>query len=200
MAQKLFWETISALERQHTFKVKTRNFHVKSRRFKGIPRRIKKTIHAVDSTTIRLVVSNIDWAKHRRRKAGLKCHLRLDLQSCLPGFVHISPARENDAVHAAAACCGLKAGEIALFDRAYLDVRHLRALHQRGVFWVTRTKTSTRFRVLKTRAIKNAAAVTGITILADEEVEPELEASRKLYPCKPRRVHALLCRVFRRNG
>ena len=31
-------------------------------------------------------------------------------------------------------------GEIALFDRAYVDFAHLHELSERGVFWVTRAK------------------------------------------------------------
>jgi hypothetical protein len=38
-------------------------------------------IHVVDSTMIHLIAPCMDWAKHRRRKAAAKCHLRLDLQS-----------------------------------------------------------------------------------------------------------------------
>jgi hypothetical protein len=30
---------------------------------------------------IHLIAPCMDWAKHRRRKAAAKCHLRLDLQS-----------------------------------------------------------------------------------------------------------------------
>src|SRR5690606_28630260 len=38
-------------------------------------RRFKTVIHVVDSTTIELVASCLDWAKHQRRKAAAKCHL-----------------------------------------------------------------------------------------------------------------------------
>jgi hypothetical protein len=34
----------------------------------------------------------------------------------------------------------LKSGEIALFDKGYVDFGHLRDLDQRGIFWVTRAK------------------------------------------------------------
>ena len=60
-------------------------------------RRFRRVIHVVDSTTIELVASCMDWAKHRRRKAAAKCHLRLDLQSFLPRFAIIDTARDNDA-------------------------------------------------------------------------------------------------------
>ena len=53
---------------------------------KGLPRRFKRTIHAIDSSTIALVANCMDWGRHRRRKAAAKLHLRLNLQSFLPCF------------------------------------------------------------------------------------------------------------------
>ncbi|HEV2390752.1 MAG TPA: hypothetical protein VG146_00170, partial [Verrucomicrobiae bacterium] len=67
---------------------------------KRFARKFKRTIHLVDSTTIQLIASCIDWAKHRRSKAAAKCHLRLDLQSFLPRFAIIDTAREADAKRA----------------------------------------------------------------------------------------------------
>lgn len=61
-------------------------------RGKGVARRFRRVIHVVDSTTIQLVASCMDWAKHRRRKAAAKCHLRLDLHSFLPRFAMILSA------------------------------------------------------------------------------------------------------------
>jgi len=47
-------------------------------------------------TTIQLVASCMSWAKHRRRKAAAKCHLRLNLQSFLPSLAIIDAARQHD--------------------------------------------------------------------------------------------------------
>ena len=60
----------------------------------------------MDSTTIPLIASCLDWAKHRRRKAVAKCHLRLDLQSFLPRFAIVDTARQNDAKRARELCAG----------------------------------------------------------------------------------------------
>jgi len=56
------------------------------RRFRRLTGRFKRVIHVGDSTTIQLIASYLDWAKHRRRKAAAKCPLRLDLHSLLPRF------------------------------------------------------------------------------------------------------------------
>ena len=58
--------------------------------------RFKRVIHLVDATTIQLVARCLDWAKHRRRKAAAKCHLRLDLQTFLPRFAIVDTAGEHD--------------------------------------------------------------------------------------------------------
>lgn len=90
----------------------------------------------------------MDWAKHRRRKAAAKCHLRLDLHSFLPRFAIIDTARHHDASRARELCAGIRTGEIVIFDKAYLDFTHLRDLSERGVFWVTRAKDDLNCRVL----------------------------------------------------
>jgi hypothetical protein len=72
--ERLFWSELAHL--QHA----SPDFAA-GRKGKGLSRRFKVRIHAVDSTVIKLVANSIDWAKHRRRKAAAKMHLRLDLHS-----------------------------------------------------------------------------------------------------------------------
>ena len=110
--------------------------------------RFKRKIHVVDSTTIQLVANCLDWAKHRRRKAAAKCHVRLDLQSFLPKFVVVDTAREADNKRAREMCAGVMSGEIVIFDKAYVDFQHLFDLHQRKVFWVTRAKENLQYEVI----------------------------------------------------
>jgi hypothetical protein len=109
--------------------------------------RFKRVIHIVDATTIQLVANCMDWAKHRRRKAAGKCHMRLDLQSFLPRFAIVDTAKESDSKRAREVCADIRDGEIVVFDRAYLDFLHLADLSARGVFWVTRAKDNMIFRV-----------------------------------------------------
>ena len=147
--------------------------------------RFTRTIHIVDSTTVELIASCLDWAKHRRRKAAAKCHLRLDLQSFLPRFLLLDSARHADGHHAWAVCAGLRAGEIVLFDRAYVDFAHLLDLTRRGVFWVTRAKENQQFRVVKKLLQKPAGKIR-----RDDRVIPKIATTRALYPERLRRVVA----------
>jgi hypothetical protein len=180
MAEKLFWSVLTHLQNLQP------HFGA-GRRFRGLTGRFKRTIHIVDSTTIQLVASCLDWAKHRRRKAAAKCHLRLDLQSLLPRFAIVDTARDNDNARARELCAGIRAGEIVIFDRAYVDFAHLFGLLVRGAFWVTRTKDNLRLRVVKRRLRRPAG-----NILRDDEVVLINPLSRGEYPQRLRRVTALV--------
>jgi len=142
MAEALFWGTLKSLESAHP------RFRLEGRKYCAFPRRFKKVISVVDSSTIKLVANCIDWAKHRRRKAAAKMHLRLDLASFLPAFILVKSAGSNDAKEARAVCYDIKDGEIVTFDKAYVDFKHLYELLKRGVFWVTRTKDNMKYEVV----------------------------------------------------
>jgi hypothetical protein len=134
--EEVFWKTLEHLSRAAPgFSGK----HPGKRRRNPV-HRFKKAIHAIDSTTMELVANCMDWAKHRRRKAAAKMHLRLGVNGFLPTFALVDVAKEHDNKRARELCAGLEAGEIALFDKAYVDFAHLWDLCRRGVRWVTRAK------------------------------------------------------------
>ena len=176
MAEKLFWSVLAHLQSLH------KGFAC-GNKGRGLARRFRRVIHVVDSTTIQLVASCMDWAQHRRRKAAAKCHLRLDLHSFLPRFAIIDTARDNDAKRAQEICAGIRPGEIVLFDKAYVDFKHLFALEQRGVFWVTRAKDNLTFTPLEDRPVSGAT-------LADQVISLKCAQSANDYPQVLRRVTA----------
>ena len=180
LAEALFWQMLEHLKsRCPTF--------AGGRAGRRLAGRFTRAIHVVDSTTLELIASCLDWAKHRRRKAAAKCHLRLDLQSFLPRFVLVDTARHADGYHARTVCAGLRAGEIVLFDRAYADFAHLYDLGQRGVFWITRAKESHPFRVVKKLQPQPAGK-----ILRDDLVLLQVPATRAGHPARLRRIVALV--------
>lgn len=154
---------------------------------RGYLRRFRTAIHAIDSTTIQLVANCMDWAKHRRRKAAAKCHLRLNLQSFLPECAIIDTAKFHDGAKAKTLCARLEDGEIAVFDKAYVDFKHLHELTQRGVWWVTRAKDNLQYKVLK-----RLKTTDNPRILSDEVVELTVFYSQRAYPQQMRRVVALV--------
>jgi len=177
MAEQLFWKVLDHLQSlQPDF--------VRGKRFK-LARRFKRVIHVVDSTIIQLVASCLDWAKHRRRKAAAKCHLRLDLHSFLPRFAIIDTARHHDGKRARELCAGVRAGEIVVFDKAYVDFSHLYDLLLRGVFWVTRAKDDLTYKVLKKMPKSKDER-----ILRDELIQLKVFVSHRDYPQPMRRIVA----------
>lgn len=174
MAEELFWEVLKSLRRQRP------GFGV---RYKALPRRFTRAIYAIDSTTITLVQNCMDWAKHRRRKAAAKCHMRLDLGSFLPSFAIIEEAAHHDDSRARQLCAALRDGEIALFDKAYINFAHLFELTERGVFWVTRAKDNMSYRVCKKLLRKPKGKV-----LRDDLIALKTPKSKNQYPQLLRRI------------
>ena len=176
MARELFWTTLSEFQRQFP------NFGM-GRNYCGFPRRFKRIINVVDSTTIKLVANCMDWAKHRRRKAAAKCHIRLDLQTFLPRFALVKSAGTHDSTEAQELCADIRAGEIVVFDKAYIKYKHLQELTGRGVFWVSRAKDNMAFSIVKRN--KHSGA-----ILKDVLVRLKGNKSQKVYPLLLRMITA----------
>ena len=179
MAEELFWSVLNRLTSLRP--------RFGGRTYAGMPRRFKRLIHVVDATTIQLVANCIDWARHRRKKAAAKMHLRLNLRSFLPAFAVVDTAKLTDAGAARAVCVGIGRGEIVVFDKAYVDFGHLYELQQRGVFWVTRAKDN-----MKSRCVRRRIRRPEGNILRDDEVVLSVAKSRLAYPEPLRRIVALV--------
>lgn len=177
MAEKLFWSVLdhlSSLSPEFT----------QGKRW-GRAHRFRTAIHVVDTTVIELVANCMSWAKHRRRKAAAKTHMRLNLQSLLPNFVIVDTAAEHDNKRARELCADVKAGEIIIFDKGYIDFVHMRELDERQVYWVTRAKDNMAYEVVKKLPVNQ-----GGKILADEIVV--LKKEGKAAPEAMRRVVVLV--------
>src|SRR5690554_1196545 len=169
MAKDLFYETL------HHQTGHFPKFGRMDKSFK-LPRRIKRVINLVDSTTIQLFANCMDWAKHRRRKAAAKCHLMLDALTFLPRFAVVGSAKSHDAVQGRILCNQLKDGEIVIFDKAYVDFKHLFELMQRGILWVTRAKTNMSYKIVRRQK------KTHKSIIRDSEIRLKGYRSSKDYP------------------
>ena len=142
MAEELFWTVLAEIKQKYP------EFISNGRHYPGMPWRFKRPIHIVDSTTIKLIAKCLNWAKHREQKAAAKMHLDLDLKSFLPTFAIVNRAKDSDPKMAWEVCGGIRAGEIVVFDKAYVDFDHLYHLHRRGVTGVTRAKENICYEVM----------------------------------------------------
>jgi hypothetical protein len=177
MAEQLFWAVLEHLQ--------TLQPAFGGNRRPKFAFRFKRPIHIVDATVIQLMARSLDWAKHRRRKAAAKCHLRLDLQTFLPRCAIVDTAAEHETRRARELCANIHAGEIVIFDKAYVDFDHLADLSARDVFWVTRAKDNLQCRV----AQKFQDGIQG-NILRDDLIALTTPVVQKVYPVKLRRVIA----------
>ena len=84
-------------------------------------------------------------------------------------------------------CAGIKAGEIVIFDKAYVDFEHLADLSLREVFWVTRAKDNMQFKVSQ----RYQQGIIG-KMLRDDLIRLQTPTSRQDYPELLRRVVALV--------
>jgi len=177
MAEGLFWAVLEHLQQVHPQFARGAT--------RGMAWRFRRAIHVVDATVIQLVASCLDWARHNRRKAAAKCHVRLSLRSLLPQFVVVGSARESELAQARRLCASLQAGEIVLFDRGYHHLAHFWELTQKGVFFVTRPKTGLLLKVVRRRR-----RPADPRILADEELVTTGSSVAGDYPARLRRVRA----------
>ena len=198
LIKKLFWKTVEHYQQTHP-----KFFTQGGRSYFRLPRRFKRAIRAVDSTTIELIAKCMDWAKHRKHKAAAKVHVALDLISFIPIRIITDSANHHDGSYMSELCGNMKSGDIAVMDRAYVDYRQLNTLTENGVFWVTRSKANMKVKVVKelNKGRKNipleGMAVHYPVILKDEEVVLTGKASHKRYPRSFRHVEA---KVLDSNG
>ena len=181
-AELVFWRTLAHLQHRDQSFGRQRPGGSAGR---SLLHRFKVRIHAVDSTVIELVANCMDWAKHRRRKAAAKMHLRLGLNGFLPTFAIVDTAGEHDNKRAREVCAGLEEGEIVVFDKAYVDFAHLHDLDVCGVQWVTRAKDN-----FCCCTVRNLPVKKGGKIVKDQIVKLTGSKWQKLAGWTLRRVEA----------
>ena len=193
LIKKLFWKTVEYYQQTHP------NFFTQgARSYFRLPRRFKRAIRAIDSTTIELIAKCMDWAKHRKHKAAAKVHVALDLISFIPIRVVTDSANHHDGSYMSELCGNMKSGDIAVMDRAYVDYKQLDTLTEQGVFWVTRSKSNMKVKVIRelNKGRKNTPQEGKEPhypiILKDEEVELTGKTSHKRYPRSFRHVSAIV--------
>jgi len=179
IAEKLYWQTFDHL------RTVCPDF-TQVKRHSGFIHRVKRDIFAIDSSTLKLSLNCIDWARHRRKKAAAKTHMTINVGNRLPTFALVDDAAHHDSKYADRLCAGLKDGDVLLADRAYMDLAYLYDLAERGVFFVIREKENMVFKVLKNRKSKDPR------ILADETVQMSRKGSAEKYPAHLRRITALV--------
>ncbi len=96
-------------------------------------------------------------------------------------------AAEHETQRARELCANIHAGEIVIFDKAYVDFAPLADLAAREVFWVTRPKDN-----LQCRVVRKFQAGAQDQILRDDWIVLTTPPVKKVYPVELHRVVALV--------
>jgi Domain of unknown function (DUF4372)/Transposase DDE domain len=143
--------------------------------------RLKKTVYALDSTTIDLCLSLFPWAQFRRRKAAIKMHTLLDLRGNIPCFIHVSQGKLHDVNILDS--LPLEPNAFYVMDRGYLDFARLHRFATAGAFFVIRAKRNLDFRRCSRRPVDRTTGLRSDTMIALKGVQ-----TARLYPERLRRI------------
>jgi putative transposase len=133
-------------------------------------------LRLIDSTPIPLG-ELFDWAKGNGRIRGLKLHTVYDPLADNPTKIEITHANVNDIQIGEA--FPLEAGITYVFDKAYCKYPWWTAISDAGAIFVTRKKTSSRFRAFCRRPLRKRKA-DGFIVLEDAEVKLVSKGDSKL--------------------
>ena len=104
-------------------------------------------VYAFDSSTIDLCLSVFSWALFRKKKGGIKLHTLYDIETQIPTFFHITPARIHDT--RAMDAIPYEENSFYIFDRAYNDFGRLFTINSVGAYFVVRGKKNNDFKPMR---------------------------------------------------
>ena len=58
--------------------------------------KLDETVYALDATTIDSCLSLFSWIKFRNHNGGIKPHTLLDVQTSMPTFIELTPAKGHE--------------------------------------------------------------------------------------------------------
>jgi hypothetical protein len=134
-------------------------------------------IKIIDATTIDLCAAVFPWARFRTRKEAIKLHTFLN--GVLPQCFLVTDGKPHDLQ--AVQDLGFRAGDLLIFDRANLDYTWLYQLHQDTVWFVTRLKSNSCYKII----VKQTASGP---ILADQIICLSSPKGQASYPEPLRRA------------
>ena len=143
---------------------------------------LKRTVYALDATTIDLCLSLFPWALFRKTKAAVRLHTLLDLRGSIPTVIIITDGKTHEVNILDQIIW--EAGAIYLMDRGYLDFSRLYNIHQSGAFFVTRAKRRFKYKRLLSAPVDKARGLK-----CDQTVTLENFYQKKGYPERLRRIH-----------
>ena len=143
--------------------------------------RFKNPLYSLDASTIDLCLSAFPWADLRSTKGAIKLHVGLNHDGYLPEFVTITEGKTSDIEMGRT--LEFPKGSIVAIDRGYNDYAWYNQLTEKGIFFVTRLKSSAKFRVVQRRSILEDKGLT-----SDQTLEFTGVQTAKKCPIPLRRI------------
>ena len=144
--------------------------------------KLRGKVYAFDSTTIDLCLNVFQWALFRKKKGGIKVHTLYDVETQIPTFFHITPARVHDTK--AMDVIPYEENSFYIFDRGYNDFKRLHNIESVGAYFVIRGKKNNDFKPIKWAR----RFPPGSGILSDAVGYMDGQLTREKYPDKIRRI------------
>ncbi len=111
--------------------------------------RFKNPLYSLDASAIDLSMKLFPWSAHRDDTANVKLSIGLNHGTQVPDFVAITDGQENDIIQGRR--FSFPKGSIVAFDKGYVDYQWFKSLTDQGVFFVTRLRAKSVYKVLDRR-------------------------------------------------
>ena len=145
--------------------------------------RFKNPLFSLDATVIDLCLSLFDWAKFRTTKGAVKLHVKLNHTGYLPTFMIVTCGKVHE--QKVASSIPLEKGAVVVFDKGFYNPRWFADLENAGVYFVTRMKRNTQYKVVERRDVSMYE-----NIYSDQIIEFTGFYSKKKYPGRLRRIRS----------
>ena len=148
--------------------------------------RFKHKLYSLDASTIELSLSIFPWAKFRRRDGALKLHVGLDHDGGIPAFVSMTTGKVHEVTQARRQ--RLPVGSIVVMDKGYLDYSWYKTLTEQGVFFITRARKNTRYRVTERRTVASSTGLRAdqtIVLTGQKSRDEDLPRLRRVTYVEP---------------
>jgi hypothetical protein len=155
--QDIFYETLSRVRSA-----------VPGKKFK-----FKNKLLSLDASIIDLSLRLFPWASYRRTKGAVKLHLLLDHDGYLPEYAHITEGRVHEIN--VARKLNLAPNSVIAMDRGYMDYELFSDWTQRKIWFVTRFKSNSRYKVVYQTPIDSLPE----TIMADQSIQFSIKSSKE---------------------
>lgn len=154
--------SLSRLNEQQPFELYEDLFHHLLKRFSHVSGkhkfRFKNPLYSLDASLISLSLKLFPWAHTQGNKAAVKLHVGLNHGTMIPEFVALGDGRESELIPGRH--FDFPKGSIVAFDKGYVDYGWYKSLTEKGIFFVTRIRPNSIYKVLER---KDVSSIDGIT-------------------------------------